>query len=222
MWLMARSAAFVIRHFPFVRGVMVSGELSKNLATGDCDVDFFVVTAPNRLWIARTLLIGFKKLFLLNKKKFFCLNTFATADSLEVSERNIYVAAEVVYLKPMFGQTVYREFMEANAWIQDFFPNFDPSLLPQSRARAGEDGSTFQRIFELLLEILPLNRIDTFLLRSMEQVWKRRYPELDEMTRCRSFRSTKNESRTYPGDYQDRVLSWYAQRKNALLGATLE
>jgi hypothetical protein len=185
-------------------------------------VDFFIITAPNRLWVARTLLIFFKKVFLFNRKKFFCLNTFATAEALALAERNIYVAAEVAYLKPMYGRSLHREFMEANAWIKSFFPNFDPSLLPQSGSGPGESRSTIQMILEFLINILPGDRIDTFLLRWMERVWKRRYPELDEVTRDRSFRSTKTESRTYPGDYQERVLSWYTQRMNALVSATTE
>ena len=42
--------------FPFVRGIGVSGSLSKNFADEKADIDFFIITKPNRLWIARTLM----------------------------------------------------------------------------------------------------------------------------------------------------------------------
>ena len=49
-------------YFPFVRAVFVSGSLSKNVMPQDGDIDYFIVTKPGRLWIARTLLILFKKI----------------------------------------------------------------------------------------------------------------------------------------------------------------
>src|SRR5690606_24695517 len=45
-----------IGSFPFVRGVFISGSLSKNFMTADSDVDYFIITKPGRLWLARTLL----------------------------------------------------------------------------------------------------------------------------------------------------------------------
>lgn len=212
MWRMARVSTFLIKRFPFVRGIVVSGELSKNLAMKEGDVDFFIITSPNRLWIARALLILFKKVFLLNRKKFFCLNTFVTSDHLALEERNIYVAAEVAYLKPTYNLELFQEFLRANTWVLEFFPNMDRGLLPSPELRVSERRSLLQRILEWPFALIPCDRLDTFLLHTMQRVWERRYPHLDEATRARSFRSSKTESRTYPRDYQDLVLAKYAQR----------
>jgi hypothetical protein len=215
MWRMGRAATFVIKRFPFVRGIMVSGDLSKNLATKGSDVDFFIITSPDRLWIARALLILFKKVFLFNSKKFFCLNTFLSSDRLTLDDKNIYVAAEVAYLKPMFNLRLFEEFRQANSWILDFFPNFDARFLPSPVTMARDRGSFLQKLLELPFTLIPSDGLDTLLLRMMEQVWKRRYPEIDSERRARSFRSTKTESRTYPTDYQELVLTWYAERRKA-------
>ncbi len=215
MWRMGRVSTFVIKRFPFVRGIMVSGDLSKNLATSDSDVDFFIITSPDRLWIARALLILFKKVFLFNSKKYFCLNTFLSSDHLTLSDENIYVAAEVAYLKPMYNLRLFNEFRRANSWILDFFPNFDAGFLPSPVTMAGDRGSFLQKLLELPFELIPSDRLDTLLLSMMERVWKQRYPEIDDARRARSFRSTKTESRTYPTDYQDLVLTWYAERRKA-------
>ncbi|HEX7572359.1 MAG TPA: hypothetical protein VF514_04650, partial [Bacteroidota bacterium] len=80
MWLMARAVAHIIKRFPFIRGVLVLGDLSKHMTHRGSDVDFLILTEPGRHWIARTLLILFKKTFLLNRKKFFCVNSFASVD----------------------------------------------------------------------------------------------------------------------------------------------
>ena len=48
--------------FPYVRGIAISGSLSKNFADAESDIDLFIITEKNRLWIARTLMHCFKKL----------------------------------------------------------------------------------------------------------------------------------------------------------------
>ena len=63
-----------ISKFPYIENVSISGALSKNYYNNDGDIDFFLITQPNRLWIARTLLIIYKKMFLLNSRKYFCVN----------------------------------------------------------------------------------------------------------------------------------------------------
>jgi hypothetical protein len=213
MWRGARAATHIIKRFPFVRGVFVSGDLSKNVSTRSSDVDFFIITAPDRLWITRVLLTMFKRTFLLNRKRFFCLNTFATTDNLVLEEQNIYLASEIATLKPLYNGRLFREYLQANDWIWSFFPNFDPDLLP--RTAPSERQSIVQRLLELAFGVLPCDRLDTFLLTLMERVWARRYPQLDSDARRRQFRSTKCESGVYPIDYQDSVLERYEEKLRA-------
>ena len=207
MWKAARFSTNIIKRFPFVRAVFVSGDLSKNSTGPGSDVDFFILTEPGRLWICRTLLILFKKLFLLNSKKFFCLNFFASTDNLMQQGQNIYVAAEVARLKMMYNEGLFTKFMEANEWIREYFPNYDRAMVTPDN-----HSTHLQRFAELLLAVLPLDRIDTFLMKEMEGIWARRYPRYDAATRLRIFRCTKKESRAYGGDFHDRVLSTYARK----------
>lgn len=207
LWLMARISTHVIKRFPFVRAVFVSGDLSKNSTHRESDVDFLILTVPGRLWVARMLLILFKKVILLNRKKYFCLNSFATVERMTVDERNIYQATEVAQLKPLFNSGLFLEYLEANDWIRDFFPNFDISTLPLPDPN--DRPSILQRILEFPLEALPLDRIDTAVLRAMERIWEKRYPQFDPVTRSRIFRCTKSESRAYVGNFQEKILALY-------------
>src|SRR5580693_8552379 len=52
----AKKVSRVLAKFPFVRGVGISGSLSKNFANETSDIDLFIITASNRLWLARTLM----------------------------------------------------------------------------------------------------------------------------------------------------------------------
>lgn len=210
LWRAARLSMHVIRRFPFVRGVFVSGDLSKNSVDRTSDVDFFIITEPGRLWIARTLLILFKKIFLLNRKKYFCVNSFATADHLELDERSIFLATEIATLTPLYNRPLFIEYMEANSWIRGYFPNFvreDAEGVPVCNRK-----SPLQRLLELPFRFLPADRLDTALLRFMEQTWMRRYPQYDEATRRRIFRCTRTESRAYAGNFQEKILDLYTAR----------
>jgi hypothetical protein len=120
----ADSAAHLLSKFPYVRGVAVSGSLSKNFADDDSDIDFFIITEKNRLWIARTILHCFKKLtFLRNKQHLFCMNYFVDEAFLEIKEKNIYTAIEIATLKPLRGINAFQHFYEHNKWTRTYLPN---------------------------------------------------------------------------------------------------
>lgn len=207
MWRRARLSAALLKRFPFVRGVMVSGDLSKNVTTRTSDVDFVVVTEPGRLWIARMLLILFKKAVLLNSRKYFCLNYLVSADALAQRGRNVFVATEVAYTKALVNPAMHRRYLEANDWIRLYFPNFAPGNL--FVPPADDRPSALQALLELPFRFLPADRIDRLLMGLMRRVWERRYPELDAGTRERIFRCTREESCAYAGDFEEKILTMY-------------
>jgi predicted nucleotidyltransferase len=120
----AKKVAAFLAGFPFVKGVAVSGSLSKNFADETSDIDLFIITSRNRLWIARTFLHGFKKLtFLVNKQHLFCMNYFIEEDHLEIAEKNIFTATEIATLLPLEGNEAFENFYAANLWTKSFLPN---------------------------------------------------------------------------------------------------
>src|SRR5690606_20254909 len=75
--------------FPFVRFLGISGSFSKRFTDENTDFDFFIITAADRLWIARTLMHLFKKLtFLFNKQDQFCMNYYIDATHLKIEDQN--------------------------------------------------------------------------------------------------------------------------------------
>ena len=71
-----------MRLIPYVRGVFISGQLSRYIADQKSDIDYFIVTEPERLWIVRTLFVLFRRTFLLNNRKYFCTNYYVTTEKL--------------------------------------------------------------------------------------------------------------------------------------------
>ena len=120
----AEKIAGFLSRFPFVRGVAVSGSLSKNFADEDSDIDFFIITAKNRLWLARTFMHCFKKLtFLFRKQEWFCMNYYIDEEMLQIKEKNLYTATEVATLLPLRGINAFKNFYAQNTWSREYLPN---------------------------------------------------------------------------------------------------
>lgn len=205
----ARLMARLISRFPFVRAIFISGELSKGVASQAGDIDYVIVTAKDRLWICRTLLILFKKIFLLNSKKYFCLNHFITESNLTVHQRNIYAALEIATLQPLVNKSVLLKYFEHNRWIHEFYPNLS---LPLSAGEEKQRTSVIQRILEWPFRGPLADRVDDWLMRQWQVIWRNRYTELSEAKRNQIFRCEKDISTAYAGDFMEHILNAYLQR----------
>jgi hypothetical protein len=129
---LARKVAGVIAWFPFVRGVAISGSLSKNFAYKGSDLDFFIITAGNRLWIAKLLLqIAVRICMAIGLNKWCCLNYYIDEEALEIEERNTFTAVEVLTLLPARGRLAFQRFFAANQWAHKYLPNGVHRELPR-------------------------------------------------------------------------------------------
>lgn len=209
-WKMAVIMARIIRCFPFVRGIFVSGELSKGVSSKEGDIDFVIVTAENRLWICRTLLILFKKIFLLNKKKYFCLNHFVSENHLEFEVRNVYSAVEVATLKPLYNLPLFERYIHANSWIKEFLPNW--KLTDQRFEFVTDNPSIVQRLLEPFFADKLSTNVDTWLMNYWRGIWKKRYPHFSDEKRERLFQCRSFISTAYGEDFLNKILSSYEQR----------
>lgn len=192
-----------IAWFPFVRGVMISGTLSKGVMTPDADIDFFIITAPGRLWVARTSLVFFKKLFLLNSHKFFCVNYFVDTDSLEIEDKNLFTASEVAFLLPMVNREVYQKFTEVNQWAKIDYPGFpfrEAAMIQPFRR------SWVAIVMEWFLAGKLGEKLDDKLLKLTFNRWKKKFSNLQDDTFEVAMRSLKHVSKHHPGAYQQVVL----------------
>jgi hypothetical protein len=114
----------LIANFPFVRCVCLSGSISKGVAYPQSDIDYFIITSPNRLWVSKFLLVLFKKTVLLNFHKNFCINYYIDDQHLALEEKNLFTATELATVIPRYGYDQYNKLIQQNPWIYDYFPNF--------------------------------------------------------------------------------------------------
>lgn len=112
---------------PFVRMVALTGALAvRNAADDDDDLDYILVTAPHRVWLARAFAIVVVRIGRLRGVKI-CPNYVLSETSLAQTRRDIFLAHEVAQMVPLYGLDYYRLFREANQWVYQQLPNaLDP------------------------------------------------------------------------------------------------
>lgn len=201
-----------ISQFPFVETVFISGSLSKNYFDEQGDVDFFIITKPQRLWLCRSILVGFKKIFLLNSRKYFCVNYFVGNDNLSIPDRNIFTATEIASLIPVNNQQGYASFISANSWIYEHLPNFDSNT---KRIPALRSESIIKKMSESLLPKSLGNFADKQLFKLTLFIWQKKFQHFNKSDFDLNMRSRKNVSKHHPSGFQQKVLDkWTLNKEN--------
>jgi len=198
---------FLIK-FPYVRGIAISGSLSKNYADENSDIDLFIITAKNRLWIARTLMHIFKKLtFLVNKQDYFCMNYYIDEEQLEIVEKTTYTAIEIVTLITLQGAATFEAFKTANLWTADFLPN---KTIDLSSVKPAE-----KNLLKLMLEKAfnhsAGNALDNLLLKITAGRWNKKtaLKKLNAKGAVMGMDANKHYAKPDPKNFQHKLLKQY-------------
>lgn len=208
----AEKGARLLFQFPFVRGVFISGSLSKRCADDRADIDYFIVTSAGRLWIARTLLHLFKKLtYLRGRQHRYCMNYFVDEEAMEIKEKNIFTATELLTLMPASGNGGVVSFFRANEWTTRFYPHYHDRNRESARTPRS---SLLKRICEKLLGGSLGGRLDDRLRKITADRWQQKEDRGDlNMRGLRmSLQCSKHFARPNPEVFQQKVLARY-QRK---------
>lgn len=209
----ARRSGRIIAMFPFVKAVCISGSLSKGYADEESDIDFFIITAANRLWICRTLLHVFKKFtFLVKKQHSYCMNYFLDESRPCLEEQNKFTGTEIVTLIPLHDEGVFDSFVEANSgWVQPLFPNF------VHRHGSQQSKSTFKKILENFIALLAPGYVNKGMMSFTDTWWRykwqrKNYPmeDYDLAMKTRWY-----VSKNHPANYQKKVLQQLKLQFNA-------
>jgi hypothetical protein len=215
--MMRKSSFFskLIGGFPFVEGVCISGSLSKWVMEEDGDIDYFVITKPHRLWICRSFLIIFKKVFLFNSHKYFCTNYFVDTNNLTIPDENIFTATEVSYLLPVINYHAYEQFMSANIWIKNHLPNTD--LRGNEICNDENSKNILKRFSEFVLSGSLGEYADNLFFKITLKRWKKKFPHFNQDDFNLNLRTKKSVSKHHPRGYQQKVLQQYEERMEMVL-----
>ena len=198
----AKTKACFIAKFPFVEGVGISGSISKNYYDENSDIDFFVIAKQNRLWFCRFFLVLYKKIFLFNSYKRFCINYYIAEDFLEIEEKNRFTATEIITLIPVTGKSIFSKFYQSNQWVLNYFVKFTADVAKVIAIK--------KSIASIAVECLLDNKIGSYLDQVIKRVfikkWQSKFNYLNDDDLQIALKSTANVSKHHPLNFQKKVL----------------
>lgn len=198
----------LIYSFPFVRAVMISGSLSKDFMDKRGDIDFFIVTAPGKVWLTRGLLALFQRIVLFNSHKYFCINYYIDHEHLGLDERNIFTATELITLKPICGNDHYKNLVRDNYWVKEYYPQFNPTSSTSKKSFTWWP----KGFFESLLNPFAA-RLDAFVMKRLSQRAARIYGhKFDKKDFEVAFKAARHVSKNHRGNYQRKITDKFNQR----------
>ena len=208
--ILAKKKANFISKFPFVRAVLASGSLSKGYMDERSDLDFFIITAANRLWIARTLLVLYKRVFLANSHKYFCVNYFIDEKHLEIEEKNLFTATELATVIPLYGSKQYENLQGVNSWLVEFFPNYTPRSISDAPPLKL---SWAKKVFEGMINLIFARTVEKYLQNLTLSRWKRLYEKSYSASDFKvAFKTNPHASKNHPRNFQRTVIDVYDEK----------
>lgn len=112
----------LVARMPFVRMVALSGSLAHLNAEPSADVDLFVITRPNRVWLVTVAVLAASKM--MGWRKRLCLNYVISERRMAIAPPDLFTANQIIHLQPISGHAVYRRFIDANPFVARLYPNF--------------------------------------------------------------------------------------------------
>lgn len=126
--------AKVLKIIPWIKLVGISGSLAMENSTKLSDIDLFVITTRNRLWLSRFLILSLFAFIGKRRRREeteveaagkFCLNLLLDEEAISLNRKDLYAAHEILQMKVIWDRDqMYSKFLSANEWVFKYLPNW--------------------------------------------------------------------------------------------------
>jgi hypothetical protein len=139
----ARRIMNYIAWVPFLKAVFISSSVAAQTAHEHSDIDFFIITNPQHIWLVRfmtnlILRLGGLRIYGKNKKDRICLCFFIDSEHHDLSSwrthyDDIHFAYWLHQMAPLYDpENEYEKFVAANIWTRELLPYiYTPSVSPE-------------------------------------------------------------------------------------------
>lgn len=163
----ARRMARLFSFVPWVRLVALGNSIGANNLKEDGDIDFYILTQSNRIWISRFFCTGLAKLLHLRPRPDklrdkMCLSFYADERAMDMrplmlaepegEDQDIYFVYWLAGLYPIYDQGGYYEkLIQANQWIFRALPNWQFIVPARMRTSGNAFGPMYRDLWDILL-----------------------------------------------------------------------
>jgi hypothetical protein len=124
--------------FPFIKMISICNDLGYSNAPDGSDIDLFVVSSRQRIWLTRFLITGFLKLFKMrpgeNSRDAICPSFFVDEDNINLEKLALkdelgetddpHFSYWACQISPILQKEDFnKQFGEENKWVNKFLPN---------------------------------------------------------------------------------------------------
>jgi hypothetical protein len=144
----AKRVAKIFSIIPFIKLIAIGNFIPENNTKKESDIDFFIVTKKNRVWITRAICVALTIILQLrptpkNKKNKICLTFYTTNQDLNFKKLSLpkkegigdlYLFYWIATLYPLYNiDKAYEKFIKENGWLKNYLPNLLPIMPSQKR-----------------------------------------------------------------------------------------
>lgn len=201
--------------FPAVLFVGLTGSVAMHNAQQNDDIDLFIITKKNTLWLSRFCMVILLAYLGVRRKKNetqpkdkICINLYMDEEQLVFpkNKQNLYTAHEVVQIKPLFSKNnTYERFILENKWVEKFLPNSLEKKLDMKKVRY-EDSKEKNNFINFLIShflIFFILFLESFAKRL--QLWYMKEDGIKENV-------SDHMIAFYPHVYSEKILTLYKKR----------
>lgn len=165
-----------LKLIPFIKSISIANSLSFHNAKKSSDIDLFIITSKNRLWITRTMTAFLLKSLGVKRRRDrdcdpdrFCMSFFATTKNLNLKQIyrepfDPYLSFWIAGLKPLYGIRIFNQFVAKNLWYKRELPNHHYKINKNKIIKQNKNLSGFLHfVVEKIINLFGANSIDKWL-----------------------------------------------------------
>ena len=143
------------------------------------------------------------------------MNYYIDETAMEIEEKNIYTAVEIITLVPMQGIAIIEAFVQQNRWTKSFLPACRNKFVPRTENKK----RLITIISEKILGGKFGNSIDNWLLTLTQKRWNKKEQQhnLNAKGVCMGMLAGKHFAKPDPENFQHKILTQYQNKTEALL-----
>lgn len=131
----AKRISRLLKIVPFIRSIAISGSVSMTSPTPKSDIDLFIISGKNRIWLTRVISVLLTHIT--GQRRYghkienrICLNLYIADETTEFPIQNIASSHMLARALPVYGRDVFGEFLNTNTlWISKFIVNFERGFI---------------------------------------------------------------------------------------------
>jgi len=157
----AYKAVKYIRNIPFLKAIFVCNSVGREVASSKSDIDFFIITLPNRIWLVRFFTNFILRFFGLrtygnHEAGKICLSFYVDLNHLDlasycVQKDDIHFAYWMHQMLPVYDpENLYTKFIHNNFWTKEFLPNIKSmgKCIGEPQTKNTRIGTLWKKIWE--------------------------------------------------------------------------